>query len=64
MVKELDLHKLLAVAIEEARLGLAEGGIPIGAALFDSDGSMKQYFKDNNRVVIYYNQAKPAEGEK
>jgi zinc protease len=25
---------------------------------------MKQYFKDNNRVVIYYNQAKPAEGEK
>ena len=25
---------------------------------------MKQYFKDNNRVVIYYNQAKKAEGEK
>ena len=25
---------------------------------------MKQYFKDNNRVVIYYNQAKAAEGEK
>lgn len=25
---------------------------------------MKQYFKDNNRVVIYYNQAKPAEGAK
>jgi len=25
---------------------------------------MKQYFRDNNRVVIYYNQAKPAEGEK
>ncbi|MGH9946958.1 MAG: hypothetical protein ACRD6X_07165, partial [Pyrinomonadaceae bacterium] len=25
---------------------------------------MKQYFKDNNRVVIYYNQAKSAEGEK
>ena len=22
---------------------------------------MKQYFKDHNRVVIYYNQAKPAE---
>jgi len=40
MVKELDLHKLLAVAIEEARLGLAEGGIQIGAALFDSDGSV------------------------
>jgi zinc protease len=25
---------------------------------------MKQYFKDNNRVVIYYNQAQAAEGEK
>lgn len=25
---------------------------------------MKQYFKDNNRVVIYYNQAKAPEGEK
>ncbi len=25
---------------------------------------MKHYFKDNNRVVIYYNQAKPAEGSK
>jgi zinc protease len=25
---------------------------------------MKQYFKDNNRVVIYYNQAKQAEAEK
>src|SRR5687767_1327731 len=25
---------------------------------------MKQYFKDNNRVVIYYNQAKATEGEK
>ena len=26
---------MLAVAIEEARQGLAEGGIPIGAALFE-----------------------------
>jgi cytosine/creatinine deaminase len=29
---------LLAVALEEARAGLASGGIPIGAALFDSAG--------------------------
>ncbi len=29
---------MLAVAIEEARLGLAEGGIPIGAALFTREG--------------------------
>ncbi len=31
---------LLEVAIEEARSGLAEGGIPIGAALFRSDGTL------------------------
>ena len=31
---------MLAVAIDEARLGLAEGGIPIGAALFDADGTL------------------------
>ena len=31
---------MLGVAIEEARLGLREGGIPIGAALFAADGSV------------------------
>lgn len=31
---------MLAVAIEEARLGYSEGGIPIGAALFDADGTL------------------------
>ncbi len=31
---------MLAVAIEEARQGLAEGGVPIGAALFDSTGTL------------------------
>ncbi|SDV03001.1 cytosine deaminase [Microlunatus sagamiharensis] len=35
-----DDRQLLAVAIEEARAGLAEGGIPIGAALFDADGQL------------------------
>ncbi len=35
-----DLHALLAVAVEEARAGLAEGGIPIGAALFHRDGTL------------------------
>jgi cytosine/creatinine deaminase len=33
-----DYSSMLKVAIEEARLGLAEGGIPIGAALFDVEG--------------------------
>src|SRR5690242_14550063 len=31
---------LLDVALEEARAGLAEGGIPIGAALFTQDGEL------------------------
>ena len=36
----MDYNKLLAVAIEEARIGLSEGGIPIGAALCDSSGNV------------------------
>jgi creatinine deaminase len=32
--------ELLAVALGEARAGLAEGGIPIGAALFGADGTL------------------------
>ena len=40
MPKKTDYQAMLAVAIEEARQGLAEGGIPIGAALFDSDGNL------------------------
>lgn len=31
---------MLAVAIEEARLGLAEGGVPIGAAMFTRTGEL------------------------
>ncbi len=31
---------MLRIAIEEARLGLEEGGIPIGAALFDGEGNL------------------------
>jgi cytosine/creatinine deaminase len=37
---QLDYDAMLAVAIEEARQGLAEGGIPIGAALFDRQGRL------------------------
>ena len=33
-----DWERMLVVAVEEARQGLAEGGIPIGAALFAADG--------------------------
>jgi len=31
---------MLRIAIDEARLGLQEGGVPIGAALFASDGTL------------------------
>src|SRR5437764_973403 len=31
---------MLEVALEEARAGLAEGGIPIGAALYTTDGRL------------------------
>jgi cytosine/creatinine deaminase len=37
---ELDSQPLLAVALAEARKGLAEGGIPIGAAIFDGNGRL------------------------
>jgi creatinine deaminase len=36
----LTYETMLAVALEEARLGMAEGGIPIGAALFDPAGQL------------------------
>ncbi len=41
--RESDLEKysrMLKVALEEAQKGLAEGGIPIGAALFDANGTL------------------------
>ena len=40
---------MLSVAIAQARAGLAEGGIPIGAALFDSTGALLG--KGHNRRV-------------
>ena len=40
MSQAIDYEALLRVAIEEARQGLAEGGIPVGAALFDSNGKL------------------------
>ena len=33
-------EEMLKVAVEEARAGLVEGGIPIGAALFDGSGRL------------------------
>ena len=40
MNTHIDPNQLLDIAIEEARIGLAEDGIPIGAALFSIDGTL------------------------
>ncbi|MDQ3801186.1 MAG: nucleoside deaminase [Acidobacteriota bacterium] len=40
MENNLDYNAMLNVAIDEARQGLSEGGIPIGAALFDKNGNL------------------------
>lgn len=40
MIEGVDYEAMLEIAIEEARQGLAEGGIPIGAALFDEKGNL------------------------
>jgi creatinine deaminase len=44
-----DYIAMLAIAIEEARNGLAEGGIPIGAAIFRADGTLVS--RGHNRRV-------------
>lgn len=40
MVGMINARELLITAYDEAQLGLREGGIPIGAALFDSTGTL------------------------
>jgi creatinine deaminase len=49
MSLDLDYPAMLAVALAEARIGLAEGGLPIGAAIFDSSGQL--IGKGHNRRV-------------
>ncbi|NNE67355.1 MAG: nucleoside deaminase [Pyrinomonadaceae bacterium] len=36
----MDFRKMLEIAVKEAKEGLSEGGIPIGAALFGEDGKL------------------------
>ena len=39
--EEMERYKqMLQVALDEARLGLAEGGVPVGAAIFKQDGAL------------------------
>ncbi|MBK7266107.1 MAG: nucleoside deaminase [Ignavibacteriales bacterium] len=39
-MKANNYEEMLSIAIEEARLGLSEGGIPIGGAIFDLEGNL------------------------
>jgi creatinine deaminase len=39
-VTRMDHDEMLRIAVEEARAGLQEGGIPIGSALFDGSGAL------------------------
>lgn len=49
MENGIDFQEMLDVAIKEANEGLAEGGIPIGAALFDQMGNLLG--KGHNRRI-------------
>ena len=49
MVETPHYLSMLAVAVAEARLGLKEGGVPIGAAIFDETG--KLFGAGHNRRV-------------
>ena len=40
MSDEINRLRMLEVALEEARIGLNEGGVPVGAALFHRDGQV------------------------
>lgn len=40
MTTNTDYQRMLQVALDQARAGLAEGGIPIGAALFSRSGEL------------------------
>ena len=40
MTGRMDYQAMLAVALAEARQGLKEGGVPVGDAMFDSDGRL------------------------
>jgi cytosine deaminase len=37
---KLDAQGMLAVALEQARIGFAEGGVPVGGAIFHTDGTL------------------------
>src|SRR5580698_7068795 len=49
----MDPHSMLAIAIEQARIGLSEGGVPVGGAIFHVDGTLLG--SGRNRLVQHGN---------
>jgi cytosine deaminase len=49
MKQEANYASMLEIALSEARQGLAEGGIPVGAAIFDQSGRL--IGKGHNRRI-------------
>ncbi len=49
MKTALDANAMLAVALDQAHIGLAEGGIPVGGAIFRFDGTLVS--AGRNRLV-------------
>ncbi len=45
-------REMLEIALEEARSGLGEGGIPIGAALFTADGKLLGRGRNRRRDTV------------
>jgi cytosine deaminase len=49
MTNAMDAKNMLAVALEQALMGLSEGGIPVGGAIFRTDGTLIS--RGRNRLV-------------
>ena len=49
----MDYSALLSPAFERAKLGFSEGGVPVGAALFDSQGTLMSVGR-NRRIQDNY----------
>jgi len=45
----MDFYSLLSPALEQAKIGFSEGGVPVGAAFFDANGKLLS--KGRNRRV-------------
>ena len=59
MTPVLDAQSMLAVALEQARKSLGEGGIPVGGAIFRTDGTLVG--AGHNRLIQHGDPSMPGE---